>query len=56
MGFEDEFYPIFAPPALAAQTTSNFVAEWILGAMNGELDQNYERKGYIRKSCEVFFC
>ena len=53
--FEDEFHPIFAPAALAGQATFHFVAEWMQNAMNGELDNKFERKAYVRKSGEGFF-
>jgi alpha-beta hydrolase superfamily lysophospholipase len=53
--FEDEFHPIFSPAALAGQATFHFVAEWMQNAMNGELDNKFERKAYVRKSGEGFF-
>ena len=53
--FEDEFHPIFAPPALAGQGIFHFVAEWMSKALNGILKEGFERKAYIRKNGDGFY-
>ena len=53
--FEDEFHRIRAPKNLGGGVTFDFIAQWMLNAMNGNLASGYNKKRFIKLNGDGFY-
>lgn len=53
--FEDEFHRIRAPKNLGGGVTFDFIAQWMLNAMNGNLAAGHNKKRFIKLNGDGFF-
>ena len=53
--FEDEFHRIRAPKNLGGGITFDFIAQWMLNAMNGTVKKGHDKKRFIKLNGDGMF-
>jgi dipeptidyl aminopeptidase/acylaminoacyl peptidase len=53
--FEDEFHRIRAPKNLGGGATYDFIAQWMLRAMNGHVKEGHAKKRFVKLNGDGFY-